>query len=72
MSKYNVVVQWTDESCDPGYQETREDAQVSANTVQEAFAAARELRPNVHTVTVRSIAGMGVHFSPAPVWRREI
>jgi hypothetical protein len=69
VSRYDVTIQWTDRSCDPGYQEAVESAIVEADSADAAFAAARSLRPLVSSVQVHGVAGTAIAFD-GPGWRR--
>lgn len=67
--KYDLTIQWTDESRELGYQETCETLAVPAASVDAAIEAARALRSNVTRVQVHGVAGTGIAFHGAAfVW----
>jgi len=71
-NRYDVTVQWTDETREPGYQERIETMIVEAgDTPDSAIAVARTLRPNASRVQVHGVAGTGIAFDGrANVWTR--
>lgn len=68
-TKYDVTVQYTDTSRDPGYQETRADLVVEAEDTDDAFERARTAKPNVSSVQIQGIHGAAVAFDGAS-WHR--
>lgn len=69
-TKYDLTIQWTDASREPGYRETCEAFVIAAGSVDAAIAAARALRSNVTSVQVHGVAGTGIAFQgPAFSWR---
>lgn len=70
MTQYDVSVQCTDRTREPGYRETVERIVVSATSPRVAIAAARDARPNASHVMVLGVSGSGIAFQGASFeWR---
>lgn len=69
MNSYDVSIQWSDKTKEPGYQETLEDIVVTAERMEEAIDAARASRPCVSSVKVQGATGTAIAFvGPAHYW----
>lgn len=68
-TKYDVTIQHTDASREPGYQETLVDLVIEAEGPEAAFAVARAARPSVSIVQIHGVHGADIAFDGAS-WRR--